>query len=119
MHLLVIGILTAFTPYAWFVSQVCPDIFVGYFALALIGYLAYSNSKIMQVFYLLIIGISMLVHNSILLLGLVVVGIIWLYWCIKFKKLWNKKYATLMLSTVAMYVLASTVNKIHQSSICT
>lgn len=113
---LMILLLSAFTPYAWYVSQLNPDIFIGYFVLAFIGYWFYSNNKKLSWFYLLLILLSVSVHHSILLLCLILGLIGGVYLWLKKKQYLFQKIKYFFGGTVIIFFLASSINYlIHKS----
>ena len=111
LSLVCILILSCLTPYAWFVSQVNPDIFMAYFVLAVLGLVRYSrNSKGVNAYFIIIILIAASIHNSILLLCLLccVAGII--YALFRKARALRNRLLLILTGTIAIYCLAANIN---------
>ncbi len=111
LSLVSILILSGLTPYAWFVSQLNPDIFMAYFVLAVLGLMRYTrNSKGVNAYFILIIFIAASIHNSILLLCLLwcLAGIIYAFW--KRARPLRNRLLLILTGTIAIYCLAANIN---------
>lgn len=104
-----IFILSSLTPYAWYVSQLNPDIFMGYFALALTGYLFYEHERSGNMLYISVILLSASFHNSILLLsGVLCTGGIIYAW-LKKKPLLARKNVNIIAGVGIIFLSASAI----------
>lgn len=99
--------LSLFTPYAWYVSQLNPDIFMGYFTLAVIGYLFYNNKEDRAFFYISVILLSASFHSSILLLCIVlcITGVVYAW--LRKKHGLIRKHIIIIAGVSTVFLLAS------------
>lgn len=106
-----IFVLTCLTPYAWFVSQLNPDIFIAYFVLSVLGLLAYAyNKKWVNAYFIAVIYISVSVHNSILLLCLFCCLAGGVYTVFKRQQHRRTFLLWMLAGTVTIYCLAANMN---------
>lgn len=111
VSILVLGVCT---PYSWFISQLCPDIFMAFFALALLGVLWYKpKNKYTKYYYYSIILLSASIHNSILLFCIIYCSVGLLFAVIRKNKYYIQNFAFIFIGVWAVYILASSINYYH------
>lgn len=98
------------TPYPWYVSQINPDIFMGYFGTSVIILFFLKLNKWIRTYLFILIAFCAGFHNSVLLISLVFTLVIGVFSYFKKERKHLKDLLVILASCVLVYIGSATYN---------